>query len=90
MAGGMSEKNLNDSRVEPIKQRLKDDLVNDEGDRPDPAQVDVVVETTAESLATAPVQEFTPLLIEHQARDALRRAGFSRDLSDGDGSEPAP
>ena len=36
----------------------------------------------AESFADAPVQEFVPLLIEHQARDELRQHGLHLDLGD--------
>jgi hypothetical protein len=41
-----------------------------------------VVEAKAESLAEAPLQEFVPLLIEHQARDELRQHGLHRDVTD--------
>ena len=36
-----------------------------------------------------PIQEFTPLLIEHDARDALREQGFRPDLGDEDDDAPA-
>ena len=73
-----------DRRVENVKERLQDDLVDEQGNPADPDEVARAVEAAAESLVDAPVQEFTPLLIEHQARDALREHGFHRDLGDED------
>ena len=77
-----------DRRVETVKARLQDELV-DEGGRPaEPGDVEEVVDAKAQALADAPVQEFVPLLIEHQARDELRRRGLHRDVVD-DGVEVA-
>jgi hypothetical protein len=71
-----------DARIEHLKGRLQEDLVDDDGNAADSAEVDRVVEAAAEGLADAPIQEFTPLLIEHQARDELREQGLHRDLTD--------
>lgn len=90
-----------DARVEQLKGRLRNDLVDDDGNAPDAVEVDHVVEAAAEGLADAPIQEFTPLLIEHQARDELRERGLHRDLteetdegavttSDGEGASGGP
>jgi hypothetical protein len=79
----MSE-HIQDRRVEHVKERLLQELVDEEGRRPDPERVAQAVESAAEPLADAAVQEFTPLLIEHDARDALRDDGFRRQLPDRD------
>ena len=78
-------RSANDKRLETVKHHLHDELVDDEGNSPDPEDVDAVVAETAEHLAAAPIQEFVPLLVEHQARDELRRRGLHREL---DASEP--
>ena len=78
----MTEKNPDDSRVEILKRRLREDLIDDQGQPPDPDDVARVVDAKAESLADAPVQEFVPLLVEHQARDELRQQGLRRDLGE--------
>ena len=78
----MDDNNPFDARVDAVKQRLQHDLVDDQG-RPAPTEdVDRVVEAKAESFADAPVQEFVPLLIEHQARDELRQQGLHIDVGD--------
>jgi hypothetical protein len=78
----MTEHNPYDQRVHSVKQRLHDELVDANGHPADPNDVDRVVDAKAESLADAPVQEFVPLLIEHQARDELRAHGLHRELGD--------
>jgi hypothetical protein len=78
----VSEHTASDKRVEVVKDRLQDDLVDEDGRPAEPEQVERVVEEKAESFADAPVQEFVPLLIEHQARDELRAQGLRRDLGD--------
>ena len=78
----MADNNPYDSRVNHVKQRLLDELVDDTGHPADPDDVDRVVDAKAESLADAPVQEFVPLLIEHQARDELRQHGLHREVGD--------
>jgi hypothetical protein len=86
----MSEQNSYDKRVEIVKQRLQNELVDDKGRPVEPGEVDSVVDATAESLASAPVQEFVPLLIEHQATDELRQRGLHRDLgNDANDATPA-
>ena len=78
----MADKNLSDKRVEIVKQRLHEDLLDEDGRPAAPGDIDRVVDAKAERLAEAPVQEFVPLLIEHQARDELRQHGLHRDLDD--------
>jgi hypothetical protein len=86
----MSDKTLNDKRVEAVKQRLHNELVDEQGRPPEPSDVDRVVDEKAASFAEAPVQEFTPLLIEHQVRDELRQHGIHRDLGDDPATEEQP
>jgi hypothetical protein len=80
----MAENNRYDLRVNHVKQRLHDELVDEQGRAADPDDVSRVVDAKAESFADAPVQEFVPLLIEHQARDELRQHGLHLDLGDVD------
>ena len=80
----MDEQKPSDRRVEHVKERLHDDLVDDQGHPADAEEIARAVDAAAESLADAPVQEFTPLLVEHQARDALRAHGYHRDLREDD------
>jgi hypothetical protein len=58
--------------------------VDAHGHTAEPDDVARVVDAKAESFADAPVQEFVPLLIEHEARDELRQHGLHRDLGDED------
>jgi hypothetical protein len=76
----MADKTVHDKRLDMVKQRLQEELVDDEGRPPEPADVASVVDAKAEPLSEAPVQEFVPLLIEHQARDELRQKGLHRNL----------
>lgn len=78
----MVERKPYDERLRSLKRRLRDELVDDNGRPADPNHVDRVVEAKAQSLADAPVQEFLPLLIEHQARDELREHGLHRTLGE--------
>lgn len=78
-----------DKRVARVKERLQDELVDEQGNPADQDDVARAVAAAAQPLADAPVQEFTPLLIEHQVRDALREQGFHRDLGD-DETHPGP
>ena len=84
---GMAEKTVHDKRVEVMKQRLQEELVDEQGHPAEPDDVASVVEAKAESLSEAPLQEFVPLLIEHQARDELRQHGLHRNLAADDTSE---
>ena len=76
----MTLNTFNDRRVEGLKRRLCDELVDDQGQPPEPDEVERVVTAKAEALLDAPVQEFVPLLIEHQARDELRQHGLRREI----------
>lgn len=78
----MAENTSQDKRLEHVKQRLHDEMVDEKGRPAEPDEVDSIVDAKAESLSDAPVQEFTPLLIEHAARDELRQQGLHRDLGD--------
>lgn len=80
----MADSTYNDKRVDALTKRLQEELVDEEGHPAEPDNVRSVVEAKAATLAEAPVQEFTPLLIEHQAKDELRQHGLRRDL----GQEP--
>ena len=80
----MANSTSSDQRVEAVKQRLRADLVDERGQPAEPDDVARVVDAKADSLADAPVQEFVPLLIEHQARDELRHQGLHRDVGDED------
>ena len=92
------ENTSQDKRVENVTAQLENDLVDGDGRPADHEQVAAAVEAAAERLADAPVQDFVPLLVEHDARDQLRDEGLQRDLDDdtaaahtgGDGGEPAP
>ena len=78
----MAENTVMDQRVAVVKQRLRQDLVDELGHPVKPDDVSTVVDAKAEEFADAPVQEFVPLLIEHRARDELRQKGLHRDLGD--------
>jgi hypothetical protein len=78
----MAENSSYDKRVELVKQRLHKELVDEQGRPAERSEVDSVVDAKAASFASAPVQEFVPLLIEHQARDDLRQQGLHRELDD--------
>jgi hypothetical protein len=65
-----------DERVTAISRRIRAGLVDDHGRHPEVEEVRQVVEETAAELADAPIQDFVPLLTEHQARDALHGAGL--------------
>ena len=69
-------------RVAQLIERLHDELVDDEGNPAETAAIDAVVTAKAAELSDAPVQEFVPLLVEHQARDELRHQGLHRELGD--------
>jgi hypothetical protein len=76
----------NDQRLDTLKRRLNTELVDENGNSPDPHDVDAVVVATADHLADAPIQDFVPLLVEHQALDELRRRGLHRELDDETGA----
>lgn len=80
----MANDTPHDERVNLIKKRLEDNMVDDQGHAVNPDDVARVVDAAAAPLADAPIQEFTPLLIEHAAEDALREQGFHPDLGDED------
>ena len=85
----MSASEHHDRRIDAVKDRLSSELVDQEGHPADPDQVARAVETAGAELADAPVQEFVPLLVEHDAREELRRQqGLHRELSDVDDGAP--
>lgn len=84
----MEEQTPQDKRIETVKERLHEELVDDQGRPADDDIVNRAVDAAAEPLAGAPVQEFAPLLIEHQVRDELRQQGLHRDVRD-DESDPS-
>jgi hypothetical protein len=61
-----------------IANRLADGLVTTSGEPASQRHVEEIVEATAKSFAGARLQQFVPLLVEHQARDTLRREGMRR------------
>ena len=71
-----------DQRVELVEHRLSEDLVDEHGQAAPADVVAEVVEEKATALSDAPVQDFVPLLVEHQARDELRQRGLRRELPD--------
>jgi hypothetical protein len=71
-----------DKRIDAVKERLHDELVDEQGRPASDDTVDRAVDAAAAPLADAPVQEFAPLLIEHQVRDELRQQGLRRDVRD--------
>jgi hypothetical protein len=73
---------FSDKRVEIVTRRLQEELVDEAGHPAVPSEVETVVAAKAQRLADAPVQEFVPLLVEHQARDELRGHGLHRDLGE--------
>jgi hypothetical protein len=79
-----------DTRVQRVVERLQDELVDSDGRPADTEVVAAAVTSAAEELNDAPVQEFMPLLVEHQALEELREQGLHRDLEgvDDDGSLP--
>lgn len=90
----MTENTFQDKRVDQLKQRLEDELVGDDG-QPAPAEeIRRVVDDSAEALAEAPIQDFVPILIEHDARAELRRGGLHREFdvepSGAGGDQDAP
>jgi hypothetical protein len=56
----MTLNTFNDRRVDNLKQRLCDEVVDDHGQPPEPGDVERVVAAKAELLLDAPVQEFVP------------------------------
>ncbi len=73
-----------DARIDGVKDRLSDDLVDERGNPADPSAVAKVVDEASAQFAEAPVQEFVPLLVEHSARDELRQEGLHRQLDEPD------
>ena len=73
-----------DKRVDNVKERLENDLVDDAGQPAGHEQIADAVDSAAERVADAPVQEFVPLLVEHDAREQLREQGLRRELGDDD------
>ena len=66
--------NLSDKRVEPVKDRIKADLVDARGNPADPEEIDTIVDAKAANTLRGTRQEFTPVLIDTR-RDELRQHG---------------
>ena len=62
-----------DRRIDEVKSRLQADLTDSNGNKPDPELIEQAVDAAAAGFADAPVQDFVPLLVEHDARDELAR-----------------
>ena len=86
---GVTDQNSNDERIDGLKDRLAGQLVDGEGRAAPDEVVQRVVEEKAEALRDQPIQDFVPLLVEHQVRDELRRHGLHRDLGDHPGEDEA-
>ena len=78
-----------DKRIENVKDHIGEDLVDEAGEPADKRAIAEAVDAAAASFAEAPVQEFVPLLVEHDARDELRKQGLHRDLGDDDSAPPS-
>ena len=78
---------VNDKRLDTLKHQLHYELVDEEGNPADAQDVDDVVTATREHLADEPVQDYVPLLIDHEARDELRRRGLHRKFDPDEGTE---
>jgi hypothetical protein len=60
--------------------RLEAELADDEGHQVPREQVAEALVESVHTLVEAPVQDFVPLLAEHEARDRLRREGYHPNL----------
>jgi hypothetical protein len=67
-------------RLESLVDRLEDDLVDEDGASPDRQHITDIVSDVASKFEEAPVQDFVPLLVEHDARDVLADEGLHRVL----------
>ena len=85
----MADQNSNDERIDGLKDRLAAQLVDEKGHPAPAGVVQRVVEEKAKALKDQPIQDFVPLLIEHQGRDQLRQHGLHRDLGDHPGEDEA-
>jgi hypothetical protein len=63
-------------RLDDIARRLQSRFIDSEGRHASEHEVDELVASTARRFAEAPLQDFVPLLVEHQAADALRTRGM--------------
>ena len=80
----MDASSSTDHRIVAVADRLSKELVDEHGAPADPEQVKAAVEAAGAELADAPVQEFVPLLVEHEARQELRQQGLRRVLPEVD------
>ena len=64
------------------------DLTDSNGNKPDPELIEQAVDDAAGGFADAPVQDFVPLLVEHDARDELREEGMRLVLDEADTEAP--
>ena len=85
----VTEQHSNDERIDGLKDRLAGQIVDEEGQAAPAAVVERVVDQKAEALRDQPIQDFVPLLVEHQVRDELRQLGLHRDLGDRLGEDEA-
>lgn len=61
--------------METIAERLQERFVAEDGSHLDAPAAEPVVEDAAMRFSDAPVQDFVPLVVEHQAADELRATG---------------
>jgi hypothetical protein len=75
--------------MDDIANRLQARFADAEGRHAGDDEIDELVHLTAEGFADARLQEFVPLLVEHQASDALRERGMRRvDLDESSSATP--
>jgi hypothetical protein len=77
-------------RYRGMTERIGEHLVDGDGNPPESALVDEVVDDTASRFEDAPVQEFVPLLVENEVRDELHQRGLKVDWSAYESDEPTP
>src|SRR5262249_36033474 len=71
-----------DHRIDALIERLSTELVDDQGESPEPTHVSEVVRATAARLENAPIQDFVALLVENEALDHFRSEGLHHVLPD--------
>jgi hypothetical protein len=82
--------------MDDIADRLQARFADAEGRHAEDDEIDDIVRLKAEGFADARLQEFVPLLVEHQAADALRDRGvrpvglYERSAAPPDESEGGP
>jgi len=71
-----SDEEEHDRRMDDIADRLQARFADADGHHADDDEIDDIVHLKADAFADARLQEFVPLLVEHQASDELRDRGM--------------